>query len=299
MAACRKFGGKGREFQLRCRRIGIGGDAVLIRRCCGTHHATLPTIVAISSTPATAASSASSAALFTRRIIVARCRRASSAVTRTGTHGARRSDFELSVLKLGDAHQPLLRRVRYELGELRVAVVLLVEAGVDVLHDLLEPIGAHHVAVLLHPTDGFDDQLPGVPLLHIFFALLDQAGERIVAVVLIAVHDQQVARRLADADADDVLAVLLELGDHRREVGVAREQDVGANLGSGKDQFDGVDGEADVGGVLLGRPVGGRHDHVDRRLGQWHDVLRVAAPVGVGALDGDLSFDDVGAEERP
>ena len=56
-------------------------------------------------------------------------------------------------------------------------------------------------------------------------------------------------------------------------------------------------GEADVGGVLLRRPVGRRQDHVDRRLGERDDVLRIAAPVGVGALDGDLALDDVGAEQ--
>ena len=45
-------------------------------------------------------------------------------------------------------------------------------------------------------------------------------------------------------------------------------------------------------------PYAGGHDHVDRRLGERDDVLRIAAPVGVGALDGDLPLDDVGAEER-
>ena len=36
-----------------------------------------------------------------------------------------------------------------------------------------------------------------------------------------------------------------------------------------------------------------REDQVDRRLGERDDVLRIAAPVGVGALDGDLALDDL------
>jgi len=36
---------------------------------------------------------------------------------------------------------------------------------------------------------------------------------------------------------------------------------------------------------------------LDRRLGERDDVLRIAAPVSVGALHGDLPLDDAGAEE--
>ena len=60
--------------------------------------------------------------------------------------------------------------------------------GVDVLHDLLEAVGAHDVAVLDHAIDGFDDELPRIPLHDFFLALLHEAGERVVAVVLVAVH---------------------------------------------------------------------------------------------------------------
>ena len=60
-----------------------------------------------------------------------------------------------------------------------------------------------------------------------------------------------------------------------------------------------VDGEADVGRVLLAGAEGRREDQVDRRLGERDDVLRIAAPVGVGALDGDLALDDVAVEEGP
>ena len=127
--------------------------------------------------------------------------------------------------------------------------------------------------------------------------LLHEAGERVVAVVLVAVLDEQVARRFANADADDVLAVFLELDDEAREVGVAGEEDERADLGAREDELERVDGEADVGRVLLRRAVGRREDQVDRRLGERHDVLRVASPVGVGALDRDLALDDLRREE--
>ena len=126
---------------------------------------------------------------------------------------------------------------------------------------------------------------------------LHEAGERVVAVVLVAVLDEQIARRLANADADDVLAVLLELDDEAREVGVAREQNERADLGAREHELERVDREADVGRVLLRRPVGRREDQVDRRFGERHDVLRIAAPIGVGALDRDLALDDLRREE--
>jgi hypothetical protein len=256
----------------------------------------LAALLAVATTAAATATSTTSAAFLARggAVLVGR-RRARCCTCR---RGAGRPHLELPVLELGDRHQPLLGGIGDELRELRVAVVLLVERGVDVLHHLLEAVGAHDVAVLLHATDGLDHELPRVPLLHVFLARLHEAGEGVVAVVLVAVHDEQVTRRLADADADDVLAVFLELGHQRREVGVAGEEDVGPDLGAGEDQLDGVDREANVGGVLLRRPVGRRHDHVDRGLGQWDDVLRIAAPVGIGALDGDLPLDDVRRQQR-
>src|SRR4051812_44138409 len=63
--------------------------------------------------------------------------------------------LELTILELRDGDQPLVRGFLNEARELGHAEVLLVECRVDLLHDLLEAIGAHHVAVLLHATDGF------------------------------------------------------------------------------------------------------------------------------------------------
>src|SRR5688572_29220644 len=122
---------------------------------------------------------------------------------------------------LVDRDESALRRLEAEAGELRDTEVLLVERIVDLLHDLLQAIGAHHVAVLRHPLDRLAHELPRVVLHDLFLARLHEPGERVVAVVLIAVHDEQVARRLTNTDADDVLAVLLELRDEAREVRVA------------------------------------------------------------------------------
>src|SRR6185295_18786952 len=173
---------------------------------------------------------------------------------RVAAGAARQSDLELTVLELRGREETALYGILDEARELRHAEILLVEGAVDLLHDLLEAIGAHDVAVALHAADRLGDELPRIPLLRRLFLLgvLHEAGEGVVAVVLVAVHDEQVARRLPDADADDVLAVLLELRDERGEVAVAREQDVGTDLGAGEDELHGVDGETDVGGVLLG-----------------------------------------------
>src|SRR5205085_5783437 len=81
------------------------------------------------------------------------------------------------------------------------------------------------------------------------------------------------------------------------EIGIAGEQNESADLRTGEDQLDRIDGETNVSGVLLGGSVRGRHDHVDRRFSERHHVLWVAPPVSVRALDGDFAFDDVGGEQ--
>ncbi len=231
-----------------------------------------------------------------------RVRRVRRGLRFRGARGRRRIrhvDFHLPVLEARDLDQAALRRFLTEARELRHAEILLVERRVDLLHHLLQTVGAHHIAVALHPLDPFHDQLPRIVLYDFLLAGLHEPRERVVAVVLVAVHDEQIARRLADTHSDHVLAVLLELRDEAREVGVAGEEDVRADLRAGEHQLHRVDREADVGGVLLGGAVRRRHDHVDRRLGERNDVLGIASPVGVGALHGHLPLDDVAAEQVP
>jgi len=56
------------------------------------------------------------------------------------------------------------------------------------------------------------------------------------------------------------------------------------------------DRQTDVGRVLLVAPCG-REDEIDRGFGEGDDVLRVAAPVGVGALHGNLPPDHLRLEQ--
>src|SRR4029079_17593667 len=98
----------------------------------------------------------------------------------------------------------------------------------------------------------------------------------VVAVILVAVLNEQIARRFANTDADDVLAVLFELDDKTREIRITGQQNEGADFRSRKNELEGVDGEANICGVLLRRAVGWGEDQVDRRFRQGHDVLRIS-----------------------
>src|SRR5687768_918979 len=103
-------------------------------------------------------------------------------------------DLELTVLELGHLEEATLRGLLRESRELGVAQRFLVEVRVELLHDLLEPVGAHHIPIALHALDGLGHELPRVFLDEFLLARLHQTGQRIVAVVLVAVHDEQVAR---------------------------------------------------------------------------------------------------------
>ncbi|MBK9550269.1 MAG: hypothetical protein IPO52_14475 [Gemmatimonadetes bacterium] len=236
-----------------------------------------------------------------------RCRRRTTSATtarraallhrRGDRHTLAGRDVVLTVLLLDHLDEAACARLGDELREAIEAGVALVEVRVDLLHDLLEAIGAHDVALRRHLLHGLDHELPRIALRRRGVALLGQAREVGVREVLVAILDQDVGRRLTDTDPDDVLAVLLQLEHERREIAVTREQDEGADLGTREDELHRIDGEPDVGGVLLVGPEGGGEDQVDRGFRQRHDVLRVAAPVGIGALNGDLALDDVGVEE--
>ena len=73
--------------------------------------------------------------LVAARLVAARGRRA-----RLGDRDG--ADLVLPVLEPVERDEPALRSLVYEARELRHAQVLLVEARVDVLHDLLEAVGA-------------------------------------------------------------------------------------------------------------------------------------------------------------
>src|SRR5512140_3260930 len=173
------------------------------RRCC----CDLATRLAIASTPATTASAAA-----TTRAVVGNLATTFEHWTgrrfdryRRGDRGNDLSvagdvDLHLAVLELRHANESALRRFLREARELRHAEILLVKRRVALLHHLLEAIGAHDVAVALHAGRRFDDELPWITLDVFLFVRLHEAGERVVAVVLVAVLHEQIARRFADAD---------------------------------------------------------------------------------------------------
>src|SRR6266700_7169831 len=158
-------------------------------------------------------------------------RRHARGLRRGSGHARAQPDLVLAVVELREGDEALVRRLYHELREAREPQILLVERRIDLLHDLLQAVGPHHVAMRGHLLHGLDHQLPGIVPLVRDVALFREAGQLVVGVVLVAVLDQQVARRFADPHADDVLAVLLELQHEGRKVGIARQQDERADLG--------------------------------------------------------------------
>jgi hypothetical protein len=206
-------------------------------------------------------------------------------------------DLVLAVVELVDQDHALLPCLDHELAESVESGVSLVEVGVDLLHDLFQAVGPHHVPIAGHLGHGLARQLPRVALSGWGIDFLGEAGQVVIGVVLVAVLDQQVAGGLPNADTDHVLPVLLQLDDHRREVAVTRQQYEHADLRAGKHQLDGIDGQPDIGCVFLAGPERRGKDEIDGGLGERNDVLRVAAPIGVGPLDSNLAFDDIAVEE--
>src|SRR5207245_117654 len=149
-------------------------------------------------------------------------------------------DLVLPVVQLVEVDESFVGRLYHELREAREPCVLLVERGVDLLHNLLQAVGAHDVIVRRHLLHRFDDQLPGIAAHIRDVALLGESGELVVRVVLVAILNQQIARRLADPNADHVLAVLLELQHQGREVRVPGQEDEGPDLGAREDELQRV-----------------------------------------------------------
>src|SRR6202158_2452444 len=202
----------------------------------------------------------------------------------------------LVLLQLDDA---LALGVLEQLRERAVAVVALVEGRLLALHGLLDHRAPEHVLVLAHQRlDRFDHQaerLRGLLAQAVELrALLRVAPDVLVIDELVAVVDQQVGRGVLDADTDDVLVVLLELGHQRREVAVAREDHEGVQVLLGVRQVHGIDDHLDVGAVLAGIELLRDVDELDRRLVERALVVDVALPVGIGLL-----YDDLALLEQP
>jgi hypothetical protein len=104
---------------------------------------------------------------------------------------------------------------------------------------------------------------------------------------LVAVGDQQVARRLAVADPDDALVQLAQLADQGREVAVPRDDHEVVDVLAAVGQLHRVDRHLDVGAVLGALARRGHLDQPQPRVLQLVAGVAVAAPVRVGPLHDD------------
>src|SRR6266545_3420849 len=138
-------------------------------------------------------------------------------------------NFVLPVVESGQRDESTTGGFDHELAEPREPGILLVEVRVDLLHHLLQSVGAHDVVVCGHLLHRLDDQLPRIALDVFDIARLGEAGQLVVGVILVAVLDQEVAGRLADSHTDHVLAVLLELQHQRRKIRIPGQQNEGPN----------------------------------------------------------------------
>src|SRR5581483_5325112 len=114
--------------------------------------------------------------------------------------------------------------------------------------------------------------------------------EVVVIDELVAVRDQQVRRRVLDADADHVLRVLAQLRDERREVGIAADDDERVDVRFRIAEIERVDDHADVGRVLARLAHVRDLDQLERRLVHRRLERLVALPVAVRLLDHDAAL---------
>ena len=109
-------------------------------------------------------------------------------------------------------------------------------------------------------------------------------GDELVAVLL---HHE--ARELPAADDEHLLVVLLQLLDERDEVAVAADDHEGVDVVVGERHFEGVEGEVDVGAVLVAAGGEVALHHADRMLREEPAVVAGALPVAIGDLGHDLA----------
>src|SRR5207244_2117013 len=89
-------------------------------------------------------------------------------------------DLVLPVVQLVEVDESFVGRLYHELREAREPCVLLVERGVDLLHNLLQAVGAHDVIVRRHLLHRFDDHLPCIAAHMRDGGVLRRSRERVV-----------------------------------------------------------------------------------------------------------------------
>src|SRR4051812_42806179 len=199
------------------------GEARPLRSRASVHPLAMRRTIPGGAIPATTAAASSPAAaavlpppLLGRVSVRTGLRRGS--LRRRGQGGARlgrgaRCHLILAVLQLGDQDQTAVAGLDDELAEPIEAGIPLIEIRVDLLHDLLQPVRAHDIAVAGHLGNRLTGELPGIPLGGWGIDFLGESGQIVVRVVLVAVLNQEVAGRLSYAHSDHVLPVLLQLDD--------------------------------------------------------------------------------------
>jgi hypothetical protein len=116
------------------------------------------------------------------------------------------------------------------------------------------------------------------------------AHQVVVVDELVAVIDQQVARRVLHAQADHLLVVLAQLADQRRKVAVARDDHKDVDVRFRVTKVERVHDQANVGRVFPGVGDVGNLDQLERPLVQLTHRRAIAVPVAVGLLDDDIAL---------
>src|SRR5690242_2393136 len=144
-----------------------------------------------------------------------------------------------------ETDQALFFGVLEQVRKRAVTVVGLVEAGLSALQGLLDhraPDFLARAALGRERLQRLDDEIERLVLLlgarpGSFLALLGGAAlllvlahQVVVVDELVAIGDEQVARGVLHAHADHFLVVLAQLGDERREIRVAADDDEGVDV---------------------------------------------------------------------
>ena len=193
----------------------------------------------------------------------------------------------------------LVGRSLEELAERREPQGVLIERRVLPSHGVLHHAGQRKVhALALQCHERLGQQVDGVLARPAAPAAARRRGHAVVIDELIAVGDEQLARALAVAEADDALVQFAQLADQRREVAVAGHDDEVVEVLARVRELHGVHRQLDVGAVLRALARRGHLDELEARVLQVHLGFAIAAPVRVCALDDHAALLRQAAEDE-
>ena len=197
--------------------------------------------------------------------------------------------------------QALFPSVLQEIGEAPVAVVSLVEVGVNAADRLFDHRAPQRVVIEFQRLHDFHQPVDGLLLLVVLiglalpfpgarFRLVRLADQVVVIDEFVAGGDEQVRGGAFHTTADHPFLVLLELGDQRREVAVAGEQGEEVDVMFGIAQVQRVDHHVDIGAILAAGLALGDVDQLDALAVELAHGVAIVAPVAVGPLVDDASL---------